>query len=98
MNILENRYAKKQLLDILAYMLWENKAAEMFGPSYAMFCTELYQDIVKEIKSTIAKKQKAALSFEEIDLKCRYLGEVFALEKRLETIEEKMEQTKTTIV
>ncbi len=93
MEMLENGYAKKQLLDILSYMLCNEKVQNVFGPSYAMFCADLYKDIVAEMKSTITKKQASDLSFEDIDLKCRYLGDVYALEKRLEFIEEKLEHS-----
>jgi len=93
MEILENVYAKKQLLDILSYMLWNEKAKVIFGPSSAMFCVDLYKDIVTEMKESITKRQASSLSFEDIDLKCRYLGEVYALEKRLELIEETLEHS-----
>ena len=93
MEILEKGYAKKQLLDILSYMLWNEKAKDIFGPSSAMFCVDLYKYIVAEMKDNIIKNQASSLSFEEIDLKCRYLGEVYALEKRLELIEETLEHS-----
>ncbi len=93
MEMLENGYAKKQLLDILSYMLWNEKAKDIFGPSSAMFCIDLYKDIITEMKESITKKQASSLSFEDIDLKCRYLGDVYALEKRLELIEEKLEHS-----
>ncbi len=87
-EILEHNYEKKQLLDILSYVLWNENAKDVFGPSSAMFCTELYKDIVAEMKERAAKIQTSSQSFESIDLKCRHLGEVYALEKRLEIIED----------
>jgi len=87
-EILEQNYEKKQLLDILSYVLWSENAKDVFGPSSAMFCAELYKDIIAEMKERAAKIQASSQSFESIDLKCRHLGEVYALEKRLEFIEE----------
>ena len=87
-EILEHNYEKVQLLDILSYVLWSENAKDVFGPSSAMFCTELYKDIVAEMKERAAKIQASSQSFESIDLKCRHLGEVYALEKRLELIED----------
>ena len=87
-EILGHNYEKVQLLDILSYVLWSENAKDVFGPSSAMFCTELYKDIVAEMKERAAKIQASSQSFESIDLKCRHLGEVYALEKRLELIED----------
>jgi len=88
-EILGHNYEKVQLLDILSYVLWSENAKDVFGPSSAMFCSDLYKDIVAEMKECAAKIQVTSQSFESIDLKCRHLGQVYALEKRLEIIEDK---------
>ncbi len=83
METLENNYTKNQLLDILSYLLWNEKAKDTFGPSSAMFCVDLYKDIAAEMKERITKIQDPRLSFEDIDMKCRYSGEAYALGKDL---------------
>ncbi len=92
MSILDNKHAKKQLLDILAYMLWTEGAAESLGSACVAFCIELYKEVIADLNITISNEQVFCLAFDEMDFKCRCLGEISALEKRLELIEEKLEQ------
>lgn len=96
MDALESNLDKKYLLDLLAYLLWEEKTAHELSFSHINLCKRLYQEILQELKNQAAhwKNSSHQDDFGAINLQCQDLGNLFFLEKRLELIEERLASKK----
>ncbi len=93
MDALDSNMDKKYLLDMLAYLLWDDKTAHEFGFLHINLCKKIYKEILEELKRQAAHWQNSSPGrndFGTINLECQDLGNLFFLEKRLEMIEERI--------
>lgn len=93
MNSLESNMDKKHLLDMLAYLLWEESAACELSVFHIDFGKRLYKEILADLKKQADHWQNSSThrdDFGTINLECQDLGNLFFLEKRLEKIEERL--------
>jgi len=96
MIILDSDVDKKSLLDILAYLLWEEKATNELSMFHIDFTKSLYKKILEEIKRQVEQWQDSSYrdDFSSINLECRDMSDLFFLEKRLEKIEQILTERK----
>jgi len=82
---------KKSLLDILAYILWDEQMVNELGTCHIDLSERLYKEILSELRGQ-AEQHSVSCSdaFTTINLKCRSLGTLFYLEKRLEILKERL--------
>ncbi len=93
MDALASKMDKKYLLDMLAYLLWEEKTAYDLGFMYIKLCKNLYKEILEELKNQAAQWQNSPShqdDFGAINMKCQDFGDLFFLEKRLEMLEQRL--------
>ncbi len=93
MEALESNMDKKNLLDMLAYLLWDEKTALELGDYHIKFGKKLYKEILAELKNQAAYWQNTSPSrfdFGTLNLGCQDLGNLFSLEKRLEMLEQRL--------
>ena len=84
---------KKNLLDVLAFLLWDKD----IDPEYIFWnielCKRLYKAIVQDFKSQLALKVLED-DIRAINSECYDLATIFFMEKRLDLIEERLSQRK----
>ena len=89
MDTLSCNVDKKQLLDILALLLWGEKDSEI-SPFDIKFVKRLYKEILADLKSQIASRHSTLDDYKTLNMRCRDLSDLYFLEKRLELIEESL--------
>ena len=97
MDALESNIGKKNLLDLLAYLLWEENTAQELSVFHIDFGKRLYKEILEELKRQAAHWQNISpnrYDFGTLNLGCQDLGNLFFLEKRLEMIEQRLAERK----
>lgn len=94
MYALDCNLNKKNLLDLLAYVLWEENTANELSDFHIRFGQRLYKEILQELKGQAQQWRNSTYqdSFGDINLECQDLGNLFFLEKRLEMIEQRLEE------
>lgn len=84
---------KKNLLDVLAYLLWDKDTDREYIFWHIELCKRLYIAIVRDFRNQLAQKPKEddihIINAESFDL-----GMISFLEKRLMLIEERLEKRK----
>lgn len=93
MEALESSMDKKNLLDMLAYLLWEESTARELSEHHIKFGKKLYKEILAELKIQAAYWQNTSPSrfdFGTLNLGCQDLSNLFFLEKRLEMLERRL--------
>lgn len=94
MDTLNCNADKKQLLDILALLLWGEKTPPESSPFDIKFMKRLYKEILADLKSQIAYRHSTPDDYETLNMKCRDLSDLYFLEKRLELIEERFAENR----
>lgn len=92
MDALNCNVGKKNLLDMLALLLWEEKTAHELSPFHINFGKRLYKEVLADLKSQTAYWQDTSpdrYDFGTLNMGCRDLSDLYFLEKRLELIEQK---------
>ncbi len=92
MNILDSKLEKKHMLDMLAFLLWEEKTAYELSPFHIKLGKKLYKEILADLKSQAAYWHVTTpdrYDFGTLNIGCQDLGDLHFLEKRLELIEQK---------
>lgn len=93
MDALNSNADKKHLLDMLAFLLWEEKTTHELSPFHIKFGKKLYKELLAELKSQAAYWQNASPSrfdFGTLNIGCQELGTLYSLEKRLEMLERRL--------
>jgi len=96
MDALNSNAEKKNLLDILALLLWEEKTSHELSPYHIKFGKRLYKEILADLKSRAAYWQETSLErydFGTLNMGCRDLSDLYFLEKRLELIEQRLAES-----
>ncbi len=92
MDALDTRSEKMHLLDMLAFLLWEEKTSHELSPFHIQLGKKLYKNILDELKSQAAYWHVTApdrYDYGTLNIGCQYLSSLYFLEKRLELIEQK---------
>ena len=93
MDTLESTMGKKNLLDMLAYLLWEESAARELSDNHIKFGKKLYKEVLAELKSQASYWQNTSPSrfdFGTLNVGCQDLGNLYSMEKRLELLERRL--------
>jgi hypothetical protein len=96
MDALNSNVEKKNLLDMLALLLWEEKTAHELSPYHIKFGKKLYKEILADLKSRAAYWRETSpdrYDFGTLNMGCRDLSDLYFLEKRLELIEQKFAES-----
>lgn len=92
MDILESKAEKRNLLDMLAILLWEEKTVRELDLYQIKLGKRLYTEILADLKNEAAYWQVTAPEHYDVgtlNIGCRSLSDLYFLEKRLELIEQK---------
>ena len=91
MDVLDSKSEKKHLLDMLAFLLWEEKTSHELSPFHIKLGKRLYKEILADLKNQAAYWHVTApdhYDFGTLNIGCRDLSDLYFLEKRLELIEQ----------
>ncbi len=80
-------FEKKYLLDMLAYLLWNENTPHELSGRHIPLAKGLYKEILEGMKKEVHLCCVNTEDFGFMDAECQELGTVYFLEKRLEVIE-----------
>ncbi len=92
MYVLSGNIDKRHLLDMIAYLLWQEETEHELSNSHIKFGKKLYREVLNTLKDEAQqwKNSKYKNEFGDINLECQDLGNLFFLEKRLERLEQRL--------